>query len=137
MAPERILRFGKKDNWWTMGDTGPCGPNTEIHYYWGDLATQHAGGVNHDDEYLEIWNLVFMQFDQKADGQLVPLPAPGVDTGLGLERLASIMQARTTTYDTDAFSPIMDRIQQLLRQDAAHRRQPFTATAPSPTMPAP
>ncbi len=123
MAPERILRFGKKDNWWTMGDTGPCGPNTEIHYYWGDLATQHAGGVNHDDEYLEIWNLVFMQFDQKADGQLVPLPAPGVDTGLGLERLASIMQGKDNNYDTDAFSPIMDRIQQLLRQDAAHRRQ--------------
>ncbi len=123
VAPERILRFGKKDNWWTMGDTGPCGPNTEIHYYWGDLATQHAGGVNHDDEYLEIWNLVFMQFDQKADGQLVPLPAPGVDTGAGLERLASIMQGKDNNYDTDAFSPIMDRIQQLLRQDAAHRRQ--------------
>ncbi len=122
-APERILRFGKKDNWWAMGDTGPCGPNSEIHYYWGDLATQHAEGVNYDDEYLEIWNLVFMQFDQKPDGQMVPLPAPGVDTGAGLERLASIMQGKDNNYDTDAFAPIMERIQQLLGQSDEHRRQ--------------
>ena len=66
-----------------MGDTGPCGPNSEIHYYWGDLSEQNASGVNKDDEYLEIWNLVFMQYDQKASGELVPLPKPGVDTGAG------------------------------------------------------
>lgn len=123
VSPDRILRFGKKDNWWAMGDTGPCGPNSEIHYYWGDLAEQNKSGVNHDDEYLEIWNLVFMQYDQKAGGELVPLPAPGVDTGAGLERLASIMQGKDNNYDTDAFSPIMDRIQQLLGQSDAHRRE--------------
>ncbi|RIK52647.1 MAG: alanine--tRNA ligase [Chloroflexi bacterium] len=120
-SPDRVLRFGKKDNWWSMGDTGPCGPNTEIHFYWGDLATQTAAGVNQDDEYLEIWNLVFMQYDQKASGELVPLPSPGVDTGAGLERLASILQGTDNDYDTDAFAPIMDRIQNLLGADAAHR----------------
>lgn len=120
---ERILRFGKKDNWWAMGDTGPCGPNSEIHYYWGDLAKQTAAGVNKNDEYLEIWNLVFMQYDQKPDGSLTPLPAPGVDTGAGLERLASILQGTDNNYDTDAFMPIMQRIQALLRQNDAHRRQ--------------
>ena len=121
-APERVLRFGKKDNWWSMGDTGPCGPNSEIHFYWGDLDQQNADGVNRDDEYLEIWNLVFMQYDQRADGKLVPLPAPGVDTGAGLERIASILQGKDNNYDTDAFTPIMDRIQQLLGADDAHRQ---------------
>ncbi|HXF60064.1 MAG TPA: alanine--tRNA ligase, partial [Caldilineaceae bacterium] len=121
-APERVLRFGKKDNWWAMGDTGPCGPNSEIHFYWGDLATQTADGVNRDDEYLEIWNLVFMQYDQRPNGELAPLAAPGVDTGAGLERLASILQGKDNNYDTDAFAPIMDRIQSLLAADMAHRQ---------------
>ena len=121
VSPDRILRFGKKDNWWSMGDTGPCGPNSEIHYYWGDLADQTAAGVNYDDEYLEIWNLVFMQYDQKADGQMLPLPAPGVDTGAGLERIASILQDKDNNYDTDAFLPIMDRIQELSGHGDAER----------------
>ncbi len=121
--PERVLRFGKKDNWWAMGDTGPCGPCSEIHYYWGDLAQQTADGVNKDDEYLEIWNLVFVQFDQKPDGRLVPLPAPGVDTGAGLERIASILQGKENNYDTDAFVPIMERIQQLAEHDDAERQE--------------
>jgi alanyl-tRNA synthetase len=119
---ERVLRFGKKDNWWAMGDTGPCGPCSEIHYYWGDLATQVPDGVNKDDEYLEIWNLVFMQYDSKADGALMPLPAPSVDTGAGLERLASILQGKDNNYDTDAFQPIMARIQQLAEQDDDERQ---------------
>ncbi len=126
-APERVLRFGKKDNWWSMGDTGPCGPNTEIHFYWGDLDKQNAAGVNNDDEYLEIWNLVFMQYDQKANGELTPLPAPGVDTGAGLERIASILQGKDNNYDTDAFAPIMDRIQQLLEESDDHRQANIAA----------
>ena len=116
-APERVLRFGDKDNWWSMGDVGPCGPNSEIHYYWGDLDEQRADGVNRDDEYLEIYNLVFMQYEQKADGTRVPLPKPGVDTGLGLERLASVLQGTDNNYDTDGFQPIMDRIQEITGQD--------------------
>ncbi|MEZ4674289.1 MAG: alanine--tRNA ligase [Caldilineaceae bacterium] len=122
-APERVLRFGKKDNWWAMGDTGPCGPCSEIHYYWGDLDKQTADGVNVDDEYLEIWNLVFMQYDSKADGTLTPLPKPSVDTGAGLERIASILQGKENNYDTDAFMPIMLRIGELLGQDEAHRQE--------------
>ena len=119
--PSRVLRFGKKDNWWAMGDTGPCGPCSEIHYYWGDLSVQTAEGVNKDDEYLEIWNLVFMQYDAKPDGTLAPLPAPSVDTGAGLERLASILQGKDNNYDTDAFTPIMNRIQALAGHTDAQR----------------
>ncbi len=122
--PERILRFGKKDNWWEMGDIGPCGPCTEIHYYWGDLEDQVADGVNVDDEYLEIWNLVFMQYEQREPGgELIPLPKPSVDTGAGLERLASILQGKDNNYDTDAFTPIMDRIQELLGHSDAQRQE--------------
>jgi alanyl-tRNA synthetase len=120
---DRILRFGKKDNWWSMGDVGPCGPCSEIHYYWGDLEKQTASGVNVDDEYLEIWNLVFMQFDAKADGELVPLPKPSVDTGAGLERLASILQGKDNNYDTDAFTPVMDKIQSMLGHTDEERQE--------------
>ena len=121
---DRILRFGKKDNWWAMGDVGPCGPCSEIHYYWGDLEDQVADGVNVDDEYLEIWNLVFMQYEQREpDGELIPLPRPSVDTGAGLERLASILQGKDNNYDTDAFTPIMERIQALLGHNDAQRKQ--------------
>ena len=126
-AADRVLRFGKKDNWWSMGDVGPCGPCSEIHFYWGDLEKQVAGGVNKDDEYLEIWNLVFMQYEQKvAGGELIPLPRPSVDTGAGLERLASILQGKDNNYDTDAFQPIMARIQQLLGHTDAQRREHLT-----------
>ncbi len=122
-SPDRILRFGKKDNWWSMGDVGPCGPCSEIHYYWGDLEKQSPEGVNRDDEYLEIWNLVFMQYDAQPDGELAPLPAPSVDTGAGLERLASILQGKDNNYDTDAFTPIMDAIQRMLGHTDAQRQE--------------
>ena len=121
---DRILRFDKKDNWWEMGDVGPCGPCSEIHYYWGDLEDQVADGVNVDDEYLEIWNLVFTQYEQREPGgELIPLPKPSVDTGAGLERLASILQGKDNNYDTDTFTPIMDRIQELLGHSDAQRQQ--------------
>ena len=88
-ASDRVLRFGAKDNFWMMGDTGPCGPNSEITIYIGeDLSRMSAAGVNSDDpDYVEIWNLVFMQFDRAT---MRPLPKPGVDTGMGLERIVSI-----------------------------------------------
>ena len=122
--PDRILRFGKKDNWWEMGDVGPCGPCTEIHYYWGDLEDQVADGVNVDDEYLEIWNLVFTQYEQREPGgELIPLPRPSVDTGAGLERLASILQGKDNNYDTDVFLPILDRIQELLGHSDVQRQE--------------
>ncbi len=113
VAPERILRFGK-DNFWEMGDTGPCGPSSEIFYFIGPLEEQKASGVNVEDEYLEVWNLVFMQYDRSADGTLTPLPMQSIDTGMGLERISQVAQGVKSNYDTDLFLPILDRIQQLL-----------------------
>jgi alanyl-tRNA synthetase len=110
--PDRVLRFGKKDNFWSMGDTGPCGPCSEIHYFRGsDLSKNVASLVNGEgDDTMEIWNLVFMQYDRSAEGVLTPLPAPSVDTGMGLERIASVMQGAATNYDIDLFRPIIAAI---------------------------
>lgn len=107
-APERVLRFGEKDNFWSMGDTGPCGPNSEITMFIGDdISHMRADGVNSDDpDYVEVWNLVFMQFDRVS---LKPLPFPSVDTGMGLERMAMVLQGGRSTYDTDLFRPIIER----------------------------
>lgn len=110
---ERILRFGEKDNFWAMGETGPCGPCTEIHYYQGeDLSQNTADLVNGpSDVTLEIWNLVFMQYERDAQGHLHPLPKPCVDTGAGLERLAAVLQGVASNYDTDLFTPILARVE--------------------------
>ncbi len=126
---ERILRFGRKDNFWQMGDTGPCGPCSEIHYYMGDdpedPSKNRAEFVNGPgDTTMEIWNLVFMQFNREGEGQkssdgkfesyrLEPLPAPSVDTGLGLERIAAVIQGVKTNYDTDLIRPIVEFTAQL------------------------
>src|SRR5436305_1286976 len=109
---DRVLRFGKKDNFWSMGDTGPCGPCTEIHYFRGtDMSKNVPELVNGPgDETMEIWNLVFMQYDRSAEGVLTPLPAPSVDTGMGLERVASVLQKASTNYDIDLFAPIMAEV---------------------------
>ena len=114
--PERILRFGRKDNFWQMGETGPCGPCSEIHYYMGespDDPENSAANVNGPgDTIMEIWNLVFMQFDRSevepGKYKLDPLPAPSVDTGAGLERLAVVLQGVKSNYDTDLIRPIID-----------------------------
>jgi alanyl-tRNA synthetase len=111
--PSRILRLGEKENFWRMGDTGPCGPCSEIHYDLGADLTSVAGVSNPDTDarrFIEIWNLVFMQFDQKTDGPLVPLPAPSIDTGMGLERITSVLQGKRSNYDTDLFQPILHAI---------------------------
>ncbi|MHB1846751.1 MAG: alanine--tRNA ligase, partial [Deltaproteobacteria bacterium] len=101
----RILELGKKENFWAMGDTGPCGPCSEIHFHQGDdlpCPAPKCEGVACDcDRWLEIWNLVFMQFDRSADGTLTPLPRPSIDTGAGLERLAAVVQGVRSNYDTD------------------------------------
>lgn len=116
--PERILGFGRKDNFWQMGETGPCGPCSEIHYYMGDEpenpSKNHAGLVNapNSDLVIEIWNLVFMQFErveqEKGVYELHPLPAPSVDTGMGLERIAAVLQRVNSNYETDLIRPIID-----------------------------
>ena len=119
---ERVLKFGRKDNFWQMGETGPCGPCSEIHYYLGenpeDPAFNKAEYVNGDgDDTVEIWNLVFMQYNRQeiAPGQykLDPLPAPSVDTGAGLERVTAVLQGVKTNYDTDLIKPIIEFVAKL------------------------
>ena len=116
LPPERIFRLGDKDNFWQMAETGPCGPCSELHF---DLRPEGRRGTDVEvdefveagerGEFLELWNLVFMQFDRDADGELHPLPAPSIDTGAGLERLASVLQGVPTNYQTDIFIPLVER----------------------------
>jgi alanyl-tRNA synthetase len=115
---DRILRFGEKDNFWQMGDTGPCGPCSEIHYFRGErLADQHPNLVNGTgDDCIEIWNLVFMQYNRDASRTLTPLPKPSVDTGAGLERLAAVLQRTRSNYETDLIYPILEFISKLCGQ---------------------
>src|ERR1051325_623827 len=112
---DHILRFAAKDNFWQMGDTGPCGPCSEIHYFMGDdPADNRAEFVNgHGDTIMEFWNLVFMQYERFADGTLTPLTAPSGDTGLGLERVACILQGVKSNYQTDLIQPIIDFVADL------------------------
>ena len=122
---QRILRFGEKENFWAMGDTGPCGPCSEIHYYLGsDINAQSARGINgDDDDYMELWNLVFVQYNRDEQGVLTPLHSPSVDTGMGLERLACVLQGVKTTYETDLFQPVLRRIMELISKDGHHYRR--------------
>ena len=109
----RIVRLGEKDNFWQMGDTGPCGPCSEILIDQGEALScgRPTCGVGCEcDRYLEIWNLVFMQYDRDASGMLHPLPKPSIDTGMGLERLAAVAQGGTSNYDSDLFQPILHAI---------------------------
>ncbi|TAK78079.1 MAG: alanine--tRNA ligase, partial [Gammaproteobacteria bacterium] len=107
--PKRFSRCGEHDNFWSMGPTGPCGPCTEIFYDHGaHIAGGPPGSAEADgDRYIEIWNLVFMQYDRATDGTLIPLPKPSVDTGMGLERIAAVMQGVQNNYDTDLFQPLI------------------------------
>src|ERR1700737_1030105 len=108
---DRIFEFGAKDNFWQMGDTGPCGPCSEIHYDMG-VAPSDQGHTECPfscdcGRYVELWNLVFMQFDRDAGGQLNPLPKPSIDTGMGLERIAAVLEGVISNYDTDLFKPLI------------------------------
>ena len=122
---ERIKRFDENDNYWSMGETGPNGPCSEVHYYRGDLDNVDESLLNNDDDvhelFLEVWNLVFMQFDTDAEGKTTPLPSPSIDTGMGLERLVRIIQQTDSNYDTDLFQPALDRVQELLGHSDAER----------------
>ena len=116
LPADRIVRLGDKDNFWSMGDTGPCGPCSEILIDQGPSfgCNRPDCGPGCDcDRYLEIWNLVFTQFDRNKQGQLIPLPSPNIDTGMGLERLASVVQKVKSNYDTDLFAPIIRRIEDI------------------------
>jgi alanyl-tRNA synthetase len=133
VPPERVYRMGDKTNFWQMADTGPCGPTSELHFDWGP---EHCSCLedncsvvldNGCNRWLEIWNLVFMQFNQAADGSRTPLPKPGVDTGMGLERIVSVVQGKLSTYDTDLFTPILAKTQQLLGHSNAQAAEHQTA----------
>ena len=128
---DHVLRMGDKTNFWMMGDTGPCGPTSELHYDWGAAACTCGRpdcSVLLDNDcgrWLEVWNLVFMQYDQAADGTRTPLPKPGVDTGMGLERITSVVQQTHANYDNDLFAPAMDMVQELLGDQDEQRREKY------------
>jgi alanyl-tRNA synthetase len=121
LSDDRILRLGEEDNFWAMGDTGPCGPCSEVHFHQGDdLPCAEAaagrtclGPACECDRWLEIWNLVFMQFNRDASGTMTPLPRPSIDTGMGLERMAAVMQNKRSSYATDLFAPLIRHIAEL------------------------
>jgi len=120
ISESRIFRFGKKDNYWAMGETGPCGPCSEIHY---DLDEEMEVGDPYDliekgsDRFLELWNLVFMQYEQPEKGELLSLPSPSIDTGMGLERVATVLQGKMSNYDTDLFLPLIEALCDLARKE--------------------
>ena len=116
ISESRLVRLGKKENFWAMGETGPCGPCSELHYDYGEAegCGRHECGPDCDcGRFVELWNLVFMQFNSDAEGTLTPLPSPNIDTGAGLERLAAVLQGKRSNYDTDLFMPMIDAAAEL------------------------
>ena len=119
LTEERILRLGEQDNFWAMGDTGPCGPCSEVHFHQGDhlpcgeeaAGRRCLGPACECDRWLEIWNLVFMQFNRDAEGRMTPLPRPSIDTGMGLERIAAVVQGKDSSFLTDLLRPIIARVE--------------------------
>lgn len=132
--PNRVVKLGEKDNFWSMGDIGPCGPCTEIHYDRGEAYScgdQCGLGLCECDRYTEIWNLVFMEFNRDGEGNLTKLPKPSVDTGMGLERIAAVMQGVDSNYDTDLFLPLLAKIEELCgrKYDPGNAGFPFRVIA--------
>jgi alanyl-tRNA synthetase len=120
--PERIVRLDEEDNFWSMGETGPCGPCSEIYYDHGDHIEGTPPGSDGDegDRFVEIWNLVFMQFNRNESGEMTPLPKPSVDTGMGLERIAAVMQGVNSNYDTDLFKSLINASKKLLKNESSN-----------------
>jgi alanyl-tRNA synthetase len=123
--PERIVRLDEEDNFWSMGDTGPCGPCSEIYYDHGEQyeGTPPGSPGDEGDRFVEIWNLVFMQFNRDAKGELTPLPKPSVDTGMGLERVAAVMQGVNSNYETDLFLNLIKASEEVIKSpgEASHK----------------
>src|SRR5206468_5918373 len=121
VAADRIFRLDEKDNFWAMGDTGPCGPCSEIHYDFGPEGSEwgHADCKFPCDcgRYVEIWNLVFMQYNRDSSGNQTPLPRPSIDTGLGLERIAAVLQGKTSNYETDLLKPLILQAAEIAQRD--------------------
>ncbi len=122
---DRIIKLGEEDNFWSMGDVGPCGPCSEIYYDHGEeySGTPPGSPGNDGDRFVEIWNLVFMEFNRDADGKLNPLPKPSVDTGMGLERMAAVMQGVASNYDTDIFLNLIKASEKLIKSPGASSHQ--------------
>ncbi|MBT4097083.1 MAG: alanine--tRNA ligase, partial [Gemmatimonadetes bacterium] len=125
LLPGRVIRLPAKDNFWEMGATGPCGPCSEIHYYLGDDLEQQSRDLFLLDgpEFVEVWNLVFIQYNRDETGKLHPLPAKHVDTGMGFERICSLLQQKDNNYDTDIFRPLIERIGDLTGGDVDGKGQ--------------
>ena len=127
LPAERVRGYSYDDNYWVMGDTGPNGPCSELHYYQGDLDNVDISLLNNDDDvdeaFVELWNLVFMQYSTDENGKTTPLPKPSIDTGMGLERLVRILQGVENNYESDVFSGAMDKVQELLGDDEAARAE--------------
>lgn len=123
VAKDRIMRLGDKDNFWQMGDTGPCGPCSEIFY---DQGAEHFSGPEDymggdGDRFLEIWNLVFMQYERNSDAKLTPLPKPSIDTGMGLERVTAIKEGATSNYSSSLFMPIIRKVEELIGKEYVYQ----------------
>ena len=126
ISPDRVLKFDKKDNFWEMGESGPCGPCSEIHYYIGDdLSSQDPKGVNSSNLYWELWNLVFIQYNRHKDGKLEELNSKHVDTGAGFERIVSVLQNKDNNYATDLFVPIINNIEKISNESVINDPIPF------------
>jgi alanyl-tRNA synthetase len=130
---ERIVAMGAKDNFWAMGDTGPCGPCSEIYFDLGVAASETGQDLpfpQDEQRYMEIWNLVFMQFDRSSDGTLTPLPKPSIDTGMGLERIACVLQGKLSNYESDLFTPLIAAAVRLTHYGGSSGLQATESVAP-------
>ncbi|PAF50549.1 alanine--tRNA ligase [Helicobacter sp. 13S00477-4] len=124
VSPDKIKKMGDKDNFWQMGDTGPCGPCSEIFVDQGEefFHTQEDYFGGDGDRFLEIWNLVFMQYERKADGTLCPLPKPSIDTGMGLERIQALLEGKKNNFDSSIFMPLIEEVSKLTRMPYIHQK---------------